>query len=178
MLTDIAAIATAAGVLAAVFQLLLSRRQARSSFEHEFVKRYWSIGDDALQEPSAKAGDVERQRYLRLCEDEFEVMRLGAISWRTWEVWHEAIRDGAAPYVGDLADFNWLSLCMQVGDHLGCNCEGIFRSGEGAHSGHLTARWPSSLGRSWFLISTSLQRSVYVHGARWWRVRAISKGRC
>lgn len=134
MLTDIAAIATAAGVLAAVFQLLLSRRQARASFEHEFVKRYWSIGDDSLRQPTSEGSDVYRQRYLRLCEDEFEVMRLGAISWRTWEVWHDAIRDGSASYSRELAGFSGLSTCMRSGDHSGCDCEGIFRSEQGVRT--------------------------------------------
>lgn len=174
MLSDIAALATAAAVIAAVFQLLLSRRQARASFEHEFVKRYWSICDDSLQTPTPQTADVERQRYLRLCEDEFEVMRLGSVSWRTWEVWHEAIQEGSRTYSDALNGYDWLSTCMQAGEHPGCNCPGIFRSGSGVHSSHLTARWPSSLGRAGFVAVTGLRRWFYIHGARLWRVPAVS----
>lgn len=167
VLSDIAALATALGVIAAVFQLLLSRRQARSSFEHEFVKRYWSICDDSVHGTSPDT-EVQRRRYLRLCEDEFEVMRLGSISWRTWEVWHEAIREGAQPPSDDLHEYEWLFICITYGQHPGSSCPGIFRSGSGLHSSHLTARWPSSLSRMGFLASTRLRRRLYVHGARLW----------
>lgn len=166
MLTNITSVATAVGVLAAVVQLLLSRRQARATFEHEFIKRYWSIGDDSLQDPSAHSGMIRRHRYLRLCEDEFEVMRLGSVSWRTWEVWHEAIRGEAAQYSDDVEAFDWLATCLGLDDHRGSDCQGIFRSGTSSHSRHLSARWPSSLGRAWFLALSSLRRVVYHHGAR------------
>ncbi|WP_156391119.1 MULTISPECIES: hypothetical protein [unclassified Nocardioides] len=166
VLSEIAAAATAVGVLAAVVQLLLSRRQARATFEHEFIKRYWAIGDDALQQPGTHAGPVERQRYLRLCEDEFEVMRLGSISWRTWEVWHEAIRAGAAPHREHLAGHEWLSTCMARGDHRGSDCHGIFRSGTGQYSQHISARWSISAGRSWFVATSGLRRALYTQGGR------------
>ena len=166
MLSDIAAVATAAGVFAAVVQLLLSRRQARATFEHEFIRRYWSIGDDALQQPATHTGTVERDRYLRLCEDEFEVMRLGSISWRTWEVWHEAIRDGAAQHRDHLKSYDWLRTCMEYADHPGSECHGIFRSGTGVHSQHISARWRSSVGRISFITTSALRRSVYVHAGQ------------
>lgn len=161
--------ATAAGVFAAVVQLLLSRKQARATFEHEFIRRYWAIADDALQQPATHSGTVERERYLRLCEDEFEVMRLGSISWRTWEVWHEAIREGAAEYPDHLEGYDWLRICTEYGDHPGSDCRGIFHSGTGAHSQHISARWPSSLGRLWFVATGALRRSIYVHGGRFTR---------
>jgi hypothetical protein len=166
VLSDIAAVATAAGVLAAVVQLLLSRRQARATFEHEFIRRYWAIGDDALQQPDTHSGAVYRERYLRLCEDEFEVMRLGSISWRTWEVWHEAIREGAGRYCDHLGDYAWVGACMQHEDHPGSDCSGIFRSASGVHSQHISARWPSSIGRLWFTTASAVRRTLYVRGGR------------
>ena len=166
MLSDVAALATAAGVFAAVVQLILSRKQARASFEYEFIKRYWAINDDALYQPTIQGGAVERDRYLRLCEDEFEVMRLGSTSWRTWEVWHEAIRDGAAKYRDHLAGYDWLRTCMEDGDHPGSDCDGIFRSSPGVHSQHISARWPSSVGRLWFTAASAVRRTVYVRGGR------------
>lgn len=84
MLADIASLATAAGVFAAVVQLLLSRRQARAGFEHAFVSRYWDLDDERVA--ALESDSIDQRRYLRLCEDEFESMRLGQISWRTWEV--------------------------------------------------------------------------------------------
>lgn len=165
MWADLAAAATALGVLAAVIQLVLSRRQARAMFEQEFVKRYWVISDDGLQQRTENAGDVEERRYLRLCEDEFEVMRLGSISWRTWEVWHEAIRDEAVKHAERIDEHDWLSTCLQSDhDHRGSDCPGIFRSGEGVHSRHLSARWRSSLSRKWFVAMSALRRSLYDRG--------------
>lgn len=133
-------------------------------FEQEFVKRYWVIADDGLQQ-TEHAGDIEEQRYLRLCEDEFEVVRLGSISWRTWEVWHEAIRDEAVKYPDRIDAHDWLSTCLHTGqDHQGSDCPGIFRSGAGIYSRHLSARWRSSLSRRWFVSMSALRRRLYDRG--------------
>jgi hypothetical protein len=165
MLADLASVATAVGVLAAAMGLLLSRRQTRASFEQEFVKRYWLIGDDALQQDTTYGGDILRQRYLRLCEDEFEVMRLGSISWRTWEVWHDALREEATQYSYDSSDVHeWLSTCLHANDHRGSDCPGIFRSGSAVYSRHLSARWRSSIGRKWFIAVSALRRALYGRG--------------
>jgi hypothetical protein len=43
-------------------------------------------------------------------------MRLGTASWRTWEVWHEAIRDGAVQYSMMVEAYDWLSPCSQLKD--------------------------------------------------------------
>jgi len=161
MLADLASVATAIAVFAAVIQLMLSRRQARSAFEQEFVKRFWVIGDDGLQQQTPNAGDIQRERYLRLCEDEFEVMRLGSISWRTWEVWHDGIRDRAAQYIEHVNARDWLSTCLHAKDHRGSDCPGIFRSCGVVHSRHLVARWPSSFGRRWFVAISALRRRLY-----------------
>jgi hypothetical protein len=164
MWTDVASAATALGVLAAVVQLVLSRRQARSTFEQEFVKRYWVITDDALQQADHDS-HVKEQRYLRLCEDEFEVMRLGSASWRTWEVWHEAIRDEAGKYPDRVDTHEWLSTCLGAEhNHQGSDCPGIFKSGSGIYSGHLSARWRSSLSRRCFVWMSALRRRIYDGG--------------
>ena len=161
MFTDIAALATAVGVLTAVYQLFLSRRQARATFEQQFVQRYWQLDDSRLV--TSKNSFFER-RYLRLCEDEFESMRLGQVSWRTWMVWHDSIRDMAGPMRERISDGHlWLKTCLDSGDHPGTHCDGIFRQTtlDGyEHSKHLSTRWWSSLDRRWFLLLSDVQRRL------------------
>lgn len=164
MLGEIASLATAVGVLAAVVQLLLSRRQARNAFEHLFVDRYWQIDDDLIQAPETQS--QYWRRYLRLCEDEFESMRLGQISWRSWEVWHDSIRDReigtrAALDLADSEQFEWLRLCLDDPRHAGAECWGIFAPSRQDHSKHLSARWKSSLTLRLFFIANAGRRWAY-----------------
>lgn len=91
-IADIASVATAVGVAAGIYQLRLSWKQGRASFEQTFVDRYWSIEDDRLR--GTDSAQVNRQRYLRLCEDQFEHARLRQISRRTWSIWHDGIKIG------------------------------------------------------------------------------------
>lgn len=160
MLSDIAALATAIGVLAAVYGLLLSRRQARATFEHQFVQRYWELDDDRLRD--AEDESLFRRRYLRLCEDEYEAMRLGQVSWRTWEVWHDAMRDTTAQ-LGDSITLphEWLAVCLSLPDHPGSDCIALFAASSGGHSKHsrhLSSRTRVSPGRWTFRSFSSLQR--------------------
>lgn len=150
-------------MLAAVYGLLLSRRQARATFEHQFVARYWELDDDRRHEPD----DQSRfwQRYLRLCEDEYEAMRLGQISWRTWEVWHDAIRDATVTQ-GEVVTpaHEWLSTCVRLADHPGSNCDGIFdatANEHSKHSGHLSSRWRISPTRLAFRLTNAMQRQLH-----------------
>lgn len=162
MLAELAALATAVGVLAAVYQLLLSRRQAVSAFEHQFVQRYWDLED----QKAVPVGDdaPSRNRYLRLCEDEYEAMRLAQVSWRTWVVWHDAIREAlgeGASTVGK--DYEWLRTCLNSHDHSGAFCDGIFAPaplGKAPFSSHLVTRWRLSPGRVWFLLANGVQRRI------------------
>ena len=112
----------AIGVPIALSQLWLVRRDNRSGFEQNFVARYWEISDGAGDEPD---GDDVR-RYLRLAEDEFELMRLGRISWGTWDIWHDGIH-------ADLARFSVTKDDDRIG-HWTRTCLGA-RSGGQTHSG-------------------------------------------
>lgn len=160
MWSDIASVATAVGVLAAVVQLMLSGRQSRATFEHEFVSRYWEISDQRLQGDGQS--EVQVKRYLRLCEDEFEVMRLGSISWRTWEVWHDAMREECAKWGDRVQGLDWLAGCLNdPEDHPGSDCPSIFESGGAAHSNHLSARWRASVTRRWFILGNGIRRRLY-----------------
>ena len=81
---DAASLAAAIGVAVAIYQLRLSWLQSRATFEQTFVDRFWAIEDDRLR--GADQPEVNRLRYLRLCEDQFEPARLRQISRRTWTI--------------------------------------------------------------------------------------------
>ena len=98
MLADIALIATAVGVLAAVFGLRQSNRERLRQFEAMYVQRYWSILDqlslDALagstKHPPSEADLKAIRAYLFLCEDELEMRGRGYIADTTYKIWTDA----------------------------------------------------------------------------------------
>jgi hypothetical protein len=98
MLTDIALIVTAAGVLAAVFSLRQSNRERLRQFEAMYVQRYWSVLDqlslDALagstKDPPSEADLKAIRAYLFLCEDELEMRGRGYIADSTYKIWADA----------------------------------------------------------------------------------------
>lgn len=119
----------AIGVPIALSQLWLVRRDSRSGFEQNFVARYWEISDRAGDEPDSD--DV--RRYLRLAEDEFELMRLGRISWGTWDIWHDGIRADLARFSvteNDTRVGHWTRTCMgaqrEWRTHSGLECPALF----------------------------------------------------
>lgn len=79
--------------------LWLATKQLRDGYEHRFVERFWLLEDRRLDTKYKRspADSAEGERYLRLCEDEFEAMGLGGISFRTWNVWHVAVRSALRP---------------------------------------------------------------------------------
>lgn len=98
MLTEIALIVTAVGVLAAVFGLRQSNRERMRQFEAMYVQRYWSILDqlslDALagstKDPTSEADLKAIRAYLFLCEDELEMRGRGYIADTTYQIWADA----------------------------------------------------------------------------------------
>lgn len=123
MIGDIASVATAVGVLLAIYQLMLSRQQARAAFEQSFVDRFWCIEDDRLRD--TETPDVNRRRYLRLCEDQYEHARLKQISKRTWDIWHEGIQLGVGTNLDHAGD--WTRRCSRGGEHVGRECPSLER---------------------------------------------------
>ena len=123
VIADIASLCTSVGVLIAIYQLFLSRQQARAVFEQSFVDRFWSIEDDRLRR--VEPDEVNRRRYLRLCEDQYEHARMKQLSGRTWDIWHEGIQAG----VGDSVEHagEWTKLCARAGIHLGRECPALQR---------------------------------------------------
>lgn len=117
---------TVIGVPIALVQLRASRVQARGSFEQQFVDRYWSIEDDRLADRTGDSEAVHRRRYFRLTEDQFELMRLGQISWSTWEIWHDGIAAGAADFdAAAHGPHKWLEACTSMSAHFGHECEAL-----------------------------------------------------
>ncbi len=100
MISDIALIVTAVGVLGVVLGLRQSYRERLRQFEEKYVERYWKILDElsleAMRGPSSdqvESSDEKAIRsYLILCEDELEMRRYGYIADRTYELWAEGIR--------------------------------------------------------------------------------------
>jgi hypothetical protein len=84
---DVAAIATAIGVLFAAFGLRQARYQRQRIFEDSFVQRYWQIMDRLscaalaaeVTSPLSDSDEHAARSYIRLCEDELELRVYGSI---------------------------------------------------------------------------------------------------
>lgn len=101
MVSDIALVITAIGIIGAVYSLRQSYRERLRQFEAMYVSRYWVIFDrlslDALRGSDPKAispADEHAIRaYLRLCEDELEMREAGYIGDGTYSLWADGICD-------------------------------------------------------------------------------------
>ncbi|MFL6108976.1 MAG: hypothetical protein ACJ72L_18605 [Marmoricola sp.] len=135
-----------------VISIALARKQLRDGYEHRFVERFWTLEDKRLQAKydGPPTGPVEHERYLRLCEDEYEAMGLGGVSFRTWNVWHEAVRHSLSPNTevrriletlpGD--EYSLLRRCLFVEPHSSGRCPSLARRQRviGAVLGSVTSR--------------------------------------
>lgn len=100
-LSEISNVATAIGVAVAAWQLLVTRRQAVSSFEDSLTSQYRSLVKDIplpalLGEPISE-GEMEAAlphfyRYFDLCNEQVFLFHNGRISKKTWVNWEEGIR--------------------------------------------------------------------------------------
>jgi hypothetical protein len=100
---NIATIVTAAAVIVAILSFIGDRSQRHREFESLYVQRYWAIHDrqsaDVRLGRNGKLRKADRALaldYLRLCEDELEIRKLGLVTNRTWKVWADAIESGIA----------------------------------------------------------------------------------
>jgi hypothetical protein len=101
LISEIALIVTALGVLGVMAGVRQSYRERLRQFESMYVQRYWKILDQLSLEavkaaPTADAGrDDEKaiRNYILLCEDELEMRRNGYISDSTYRVWADGMRD-------------------------------------------------------------------------------------
>jgi hypothetical protein len=101
LVSEIALIVTALGVLGVMVGLRQSYRERLRQFESMHVQRYWKILDQLSLEaimasPTADAGREDEKairNYILLCEDELQMRRSGYISDSTYRVWADGIRD-------------------------------------------------------------------------------------
>ena len=101
MVSEIALVVTALGVLGVMVGLRQSYRERLRQFESLYVQRYWKILDQLSLEvvkasPTADAGREDEKairNYILLCEDELQMRRNGYISDSTYRVWADGMRD-------------------------------------------------------------------------------------
>jgi hypothetical protein len=128
--TELANVATAVGVLVAVYGILAQNRQRKLGLVQLYVQRYWEL-DDAIRlaEAADQSVSVHHERYLRLCEDEYEVTGLGWIPMSVWAIWHEGIQNGVRGLGTDTHDLHWLQACLTCETHHAIVCPGLGSSG-------------------------------------------------
>src|SRR3954468_10915936 len=99
-LKDVIDVVMTASLILTMLSLRASQRQRLRQFETLYVQRYWALLDrlsltglrgDATDEVSAEDERVVRA-YLRLCEDQLELRRLGWIGTSTWAIWIDGMR--------------------------------------------------------------------------------------
>lgn len=100
MISDIALVLTALGVLGVVVGLRQNYRERLRQFEGRYVERYWKILDqlslDALRgsltSEICESNEKAIRSYISLCEDELEMRHFGYIADSTYELWGEGMR--------------------------------------------------------------------------------------
>lgn len=101
LISDIALIVTALGVIGVMFGLRQSYRERLRQFESLYVERYWKILDQlslaAIKSSSAASVSPEDEKairnYILLCEDELQMRQDGYISDSTYTVWADGMRE-------------------------------------------------------------------------------------
>ena len=101
ILSTLASVVTALAVVFAAGQLRVAREQSHRDFENLYVQRYWSLLDKfsveaTLDEARAAATPADHAialNYMRLCEDQLDMRRLGRITNKTWSFWSAAIQE-------------------------------------------------------------------------------------
>lgn len=100
LLSAIANVATAMAVIVAAWQLVLSKRQAITTFEDSLAKEYRDIAATLpvkalLGEPLSDGEQVDKfdefYRYFDLCNQQAFLRQTGRISDKTWEFWLDGI---------------------------------------------------------------------------------------
>jgi hypothetical protein len=79
---------------------VVARQQSHRAFENLYVQRFWTILDEfsdtaTLSQDLTEWSNSDRAvavNYIRLCEDQLDMRRLGRVTHDTWEFWSSAIR--------------------------------------------------------------------------------------
>jgi len=120
-------IGTLAGVMAAVIALFIQVRQRKFALAQQYIERFWEIDDSIMKaECVGVEADIElhHRRYAKLCEDEMEVVSLGWIDRRTWQVWHVGMvtSSSSSRTAKTEAGFDFLRACRGSMTHDGSHC--------------------------------------------------------
>ena len=129
MIGDIAGIATAVAVLLAAAGLFAQAHQRKFGLAQVYIQRYWEVAEYLLTNHQPPDNSPDAVRYLRLCEDEYDVARLGWIELGVWTIWHDGIRGQICDLRLDFNDFEHIKLCMTTKDHHATNCPGVGERG-------------------------------------------------
>lgn len=119
MVSDIALIVTAIGVLGVVIGLRQSYRERLRQFESRYVEQYWKILDDLSLEvikasfsgQLLESDEKAIRCYISLSEDELEMRHYGYISDSTYEQWGEGILNQLKQ---DCFDFVWKQIQREI----------------------------------------------------------------
>ena len=100
IVSALANFATAAAVIVAAWQLVLTHRQSVTNFEDTFAREYRELaaklptkallGEPLTEEEYVKHFD-EMYHYFDLCNEQVFLRNLGRISEKTWNFWKDGI---------------------------------------------------------------------------------------
>jgi hypothetical protein len=128
MIGDIAGIATALAVFIATAGVFAQGRARRFGLAQVYIRRYWQIDDNLLDEGSLTPDSANARRYFRLCEDEFDAAREGWIDVAVWRAWHASIRLQVSGFEhNEVAKYEQLQRCMDQDpqNHKATRCKGL-----------------------------------------------------
>lgn len=132
MIGEIGGVATAVAVLIAAAGLFAQSRARKFGLAQVYITRYWEVDEfflrDGLPAPDSPDSPNAR-RYLRLCEDEFDVVRQGWIDVAIWRTWHGGIRSQVELLGLDVSQYDHLKRCIDQHDHKPTNCDGLGKTG-------------------------------------------------
>lgn len=129
MIGDIAGIATAVAVLLAAAGLFAQTHQRKFGIAQLYIERYWHVDEAFLTNPRPNPDSPDARRYLRLCEDEYDVAGFGWIDVGVWRTWHDGIC-GQVRRLGLRVDgYDHLAACLGSYDHIATKCPGVDRHG-------------------------------------------------
>lgn len=129
MIGEIAGVATAVAVLIAAAGLFAQSRARKFGLAQVYITRYWEVDEFFLRDGLPAPDSANARRYLRLCEDEFDVVRQGWIDVGVWRTWHEGIRSQVDRLRLDVSQYDHLARCINQHDHEATNCAGLGQTG-------------------------------------------------
>ena len=121
LLSALASVGTAIGVLVAAWQLLLAHRQSVTNFEDSFAQEYRELATDLptkallgeeLSEDEYKDAFDEFYHYFDLCNEQAFHHQIGRITPSTWTFWRDGMQSNFARPAFKRA---WQDVCSRSG---------------------------------------------------------------